>query len=208
MVLNESNDGKQPLTPTQTLEHFRACIIGQETIGSEIGYDMFTNTISTATALGFSMLPAEVRKPKPLTAALRSLRGFALIFYVLVHSATRAGSKSSFAALLGMLAVGGAILGFALPAGRQLPLALTGLGVVLVVGGLILATARAGGFRVLATIVMTLVVAIAPFVYLRYHLMPVQGWRKALHDSAPVAPLVAPILGTMALGLVRRNNAH
>jgi patatin-related protein len=200
-------NGRTTISPDAAVDFFLRCQVGREKILAEVGSDLLTNTAVTAAAVAVSAAGGKRGGIPFVRSVIASVRTFFLTLYVLTRGAVGKKGRTGLVVLVGALAAGGAILAVSLPLDHNLPGWLSGLGIVLVLAGLFLATLRAGLLWTLFIVVIpTLALAIVPFVLLRYHLgpAPLDGWRKHLHDLAIAGPIVGLVLGSMALGLVHR----
>jgi patatin-related protein len=195
------------IAPVAAVDLFKRCDVGRERIAGEVGTDLFTTIATKAAAVGVSAASGQRSGTPGLRTVLGSIRGAVLTLYLLTRSAI-GSSKTDFATLIVLLATGGAILAVSLPGDRDLPGWLSTLGIVLVLAGLVLLTLRAGALWAVGVIVATAALAIGPFVVLRYHLgqEPLSGWRAAGRSLAPAVPILALILGCLALGLITRGS--
>jgi patatin-related protein len=197
------------IPPDQAIQLFSECRFGEELITDDIGSDLFTRTASQAAAVGASAFYGEhsgLTKGKglsPVKPLLRTIRGLAMLLYVMARNAT-SSMRTGFAVLMAMLAVGGALIANAVVSHAGVFNPVTMVGIALVLAGLILATMRAGALRVLGLILVVAVVGIVPFVWAS-HYRQTAGWRHIVHRLAPLAPVVAMVAGSMALGLVSRS---
>jgi patatin-related protein len=192
------------IDPDAAVRLFSQCEVGKERISGEVRSDLFTTTATTAAAVMVSAAGGSRSGVPVLGMLLKSVRGFVLSLYTLARAAA-SKTGSQIALLIMLLAAGGAILAFALPLDKALPGWLTTIGIVLVLAGITLAALRAGGLATVALLVATVVLAIVPYVLLRYHYPSHWVAAKTFHALAPAAPIIALIGGSVLLGVIHRQ---
>lgn len=192
--------GRAGIAPERAVALFKECDVGKERITGDIGSDHFTGIATTAAAVAVSAAGGKRAGVGLLRTILSPLRGFGLTLYALARAAT-GRSATEFAALMAMLATGGAIIALVLLSSERLPNVLTALGAVLVLGGVALAALRAGPAWVAGLIVGTVALAVIPYVVLTRYLEPA-GWQGVIRDLAPALSIAALVVGSMALGAV------
>lgn len=203
------------LKPRDAWNLFRKCMVGRERIAKEVGSDLFTSTTATAGAVGISALSGKRGGLGLLRPVLASMRGLVLTLYLLARGAV-SGSRTGFAVMAMLLAAGAALLAVSLPEVVASPIkdifddSRPWIGLALLSAGLFGLALRAGALAAGGYVLLSAAVAIGPFVWLRYRLLPGHADSKSLFWKAldwvePAVPLIALVLAFSLLGVVRSH---
>jgi patatin-related protein len=204
----ESTDATMKQLPLSTVPQvFESCHVGTERIREDMGSDLFTRTTSTAFGVAVSAAGGTSGGMGPARAVFHSLRGFALLLWVMARSAV-SKHRSGFALMMLLLAAGGAVLAVGLVEPKAVARPLTTLATALIAAGILLALIRAGALGLLFYIAATVALAIGPYIYVTQYLNRQTGWGSWLHRAAPAIPVIALVGGSMLLGLVRRGTVN
>jgi patatin-related protein len=218
-AMKEGQDGaKRPptrLTSEEAVRLFPLCKVGAEKIARERGSDLFAETVGTTAAVAVSAGQGKTSGlAKMLRTLLASVRGFSLALWMMTTSVLR-GSKMGTAAIVGMLAVGGALVALALLTTNP-PALVVSVGAAVLAAGLAVAFLRAGSL--LAILIALLGVTIATLPYLASQ---ASGWLEGregtwwadslswlgdhTEDLGPIFVVVGIVIGAMLLGTVRKR---
>jgi hypothetical protein len=130
----------EPLSEKDVVPLFKACDVGTVKLRAEQGSDLLAQTVSQTLAVSTSAVSGKhAGLPARLQRFLRSLRGFALVFHLLVSQAL-AGTRAAGTIAAAMLAAGAALVGVGLLV--RIPGILLVVGVALALGGILLAAYR------------------------------------------------------------------
>jgi patatin-related protein len=183
------------------------CKLGEEEIKDEAGSDLFTSTVTTAAALGVSTL-AGTRSGLPaiVRATLGALRTPALTLWFLAKNAT-SGTRTGFAILILLLAVGGGLIALSALGSVALPGLLGVAGTVILVAGAVIGLLRlqVRGFLVILLAVTIVAVFLwLPSVAVKELIEPdATGAASAVRRLVPpIAAVIGFVVGGMILGMV------
>lgn len=190
------------LTPSQVVEQFTDCQVGEETIENEVFTDYFTRLTSRASAVAGSVLGG---KGSGFPGAVRRItkfpRGVLLVLYLLARGVTSKHRAPVFLVALA-LATGGALLGLALVASP--PVILTTLGAMILLAGVALALLRGGEYLLLVwTVVAIVAIVVGAYVVDRYNWL--ERLPNGLDDLAPALPILFLAVLVMLLGMMKRK---
>ena len=215
MDLHGHAEAKPPTKPSRAellamLE--RSEVVGTQTITAEAerGSDTFAQTVTHATAT-LTATAASIKKPKAAVSLLKSLRGYAVLLWVLVTFSTSEG-RFGRNLIHVMLGIGGTLVAVTLLV-PGVPAVVPATGVVLILAAASAAAILAGRrnkLQVAGRFVVALVLALAALGFLLWRRMEEthKGWKEtALHLSAPVLVVLAVVLLGWFIGRPGRRKA-
>jgi patatin-related protein len=208
----EARDGVW-IGPRDASRLLARCRVGEERIVAEAGSDLFTSTITTAAALGVSTLAgSRSGLPSIGRTIVGIMRTPILLLWFLARNAV-SRSRTGFAILVLLLAVGGALVAVSALADVAVPGLLGVLGTLLLVGGAAVGLLRSGTRGVLVILLALTIVVL--FLWLPSVIVQslieadatgVASWVRQLVPTVSI--VVGLVLGGVILGLAQASTSE
>ena len=195
--------GKGPPSQKDAVPLFKRCDVGRERLAAEQGTDLLAETVSQSLAVGTSAISGKnAGLPGRAQRYLQSLRGFAMVFHLLVSYAL-AGTRAGGTAAAAMLAAGAALVGVGLLV--RIPGILLVAGVALILGGIVIAAYRRKWQipwrAILVAAALAMGVRIAIWIWDAFDDgQDRPGWVAFLERIEPVTVVLGLVVGAHILG--------